>query len=112
MQTVSILKKKENNTMKKRLIALCLVLVLVLSIVGTTLAAGHSHVYVFKTVETYRSTRNGSYVQGCHSCTYAHYHKVPIYNVYAVYECDCGKLYYLHLDTIEGAEYCPYSPNT
>lgn len=98
--------------MKKRLIALCLVLVLVLSIASTTLAAAHSCVYVFSGIKTVRSTRNGSYVQGCHSCTYAHYHKIPVYKVYAIYICSCGNRVDIQLDTIEDSEYCPYSPNT
>ncbi|MBR5961087.1 MAG: hypothetical protein IKZ98_08825 [Clostridia bacterium] len=98
--------------MKKRVIALCLALVLILSIASTALAA-HTHTYVFTgNVVTIRTTKTGSHVAGCHSCTYAHDHKIPVYTVYAVYKCSCGQTLYYWLDTFEGSEYCPYNPNT
>lgn len=97
----------------KKVIALCLALVLVLSIASLCLAAPHTHSYNITSVTEYRvGTKNGSHVQGCHACTYAHDHKVPLLQMKMVFTCSCGDVTTLWSNVYAGAEYCPYSPNT
>ena len=97
----------------KKIIALSLALVIVLSIIGTCLAGPHTHSYTITGVTEYRvGTRTGSHVQGCHACTYAHDHKVPRLQMEMVFTCSCGDTKTLKSNIYDGAEYCPYSPNT
>ena len=97
----------------KKIIALSLALVIVLSIIGSCLAAPHTHSYVITQIIEYRvGTRTGSHVQGCHACTYAHDHKVPLLRMKMVFTCSCGDTTSLLSNIYDGAEYCPYSPNT
>ena len=90
----------------KKTISVILVVVLLLTIAATCLAAGHTHNYRRVSTTVKNTWSNEHSVAGCHHCPYAHNHYTA--RVYVRYECSCGAAYTEEYNDPYN-DYCPYS---
>ena len=92
----------------KKTISIVLVVVLLLTIAATCLAAAHEHSFTILTsTQVSNAWKGATRVAGCHNCTYAHTHYTAL--VTKTYKCACGQATMTERYADSVNKYCPYS---
>ena len=91
----------------KKIIALVLTVVLLLTIAATCFAGPHTHAWHQASYTRENLSAGSRWVDSCNKKNYGHYHKYPRYKTKTVYVCSCGAIQTNYSGVLTGGEYCP-----
>lgn len=91
----------------KKIAAMALIVVMLVTIAVTCFAGPHTHAWHQVNYRRENLTAGTRWVDSCYKKSYGHNHKYPRYKEHITYLCSCGATYTYNSSTLEGGEYCP-----
>lgn len=91
----------------KKIAAMVLIVVMLVTIAVTCFAGPHTHAYHQVSCTYEYLTAGTRWVDSCTKKNYGHNHKYPRYKTKTVFVCSCGAIQTNYSGVLTGGEYCP-----